>query len=217
MVLLDILISTFTKFSMLLLGLSLFRIPLKSKWPFLLLAIFGLSCLSPLFTVLHAEAFNPFVFILLQAVIVHVMFRVRKLHSLMVAFLGALGYTIYLAIALFMAIRLTPVPLHDYFYGVNLLSHLLLKLIAGTLACLTSYLLVKKRLGFTVRMEPFHSSRSLRTNALMIVFFISFVLFSFTYYAVTLHMAALFYFAGCFCMLLIGLIYLLYKKEMEER
>jgi hypothetical protein len=213
---LDIPISTVTTLSMLVLGLSLFRISLLMKWPFLVLASLFLSCASALMTTLQAQMLNPMLMIFMQAVLVHYLFRVRKLHSLMVAFLGSLGYTIYLAIVLFLAPFLTHISVNDYFYGVYP-SHRVLKLIAALFSFLTSYVLFQKRLGFTVQMElPAKASRRHQNNALLIVFLSAFALFSSTYYAVTQHMASIFYFAASFCVLLAWIIYLLYKKEMDE-
>ena len=115
---LDIPVSTFTAFSMLALGLSLFRISLKMKWPILLLASLLLSCLSFALSILNVQTLNPVIIILMQAVVIHYVFhyvfRVRKLHSLMVAFLGSLGYTIYLALVLLLAPLLTHISVSDY-------------------------------------------------------------------------------------------------------
>ncbi|MFD0694030.1 hypothetical protein ACFQZT_07995 [Paenibacillus sp. GCM10027628] len=213
---LDIPVSTVTIFSMLVLGLSLFRISLKVKWPLLVMGSLGLSCFSYILSKLHAQTVTPMLVIIMQAILIHYLFQVRKLHSLMVAFLGALGYSIYLAIVLFLAPLLTAISLNDYFYDM-VLSSRVLKLIAASLAFVTSYVLIRRRLGFTVRIEI--SPRNLRyphSNALTSVVLLTFVLFSLTYYAVTLHLAAIFYFAVVFCGLLIWILYLLFKKEMEE-
>ena len=81
---------------MLVLGLTLFRIPLKTKWPIVLLVSFVIACVSKLFLSQQwAENLQPMLIIVTEAVFIHYIFRMRKLHALMVAFLGSLGYTIY--------------------------------------------------------------------------------------------------------------------------
>ncbi|MBD0381983.1 hypothetical protein [Paenibacillus sedimenti] len=213
---LDIPVSTFTIFSMLVLSLSLFRIPIKMKWPFVMLASLSLSCFSYILHMLNAQMLSPIIMIFMQAVVIHYLFGLRKLHSLMVVFLGALGYTIYLAIVLFLAPVLTRISLNDYFYAV-VPSYRILKIIAALLALLSGYILIRKRLGFTVRMEiSAKSLRSPRNSMLTSALLFTLALFSITYYAVTLHLAFIFYFAAGFCILLAWILYLLFKKEMEE-
>lgn len=213
---LDIPLSIFTIFSMIFLGLSLFRVSLKVKWPLVLAASVVCSCFGNLLWILGAESLSPMLLILLQAVLIHYIFRLRKLHSLMVAFIGSLGYTLYLAVVLFAATVLASISVEDFFYDVHPLSRVP-KLVAATLSYLTSYVLIKRRLGFTVRME-LRPGRSWlpHNNVLFVVFVLAFVLFSLTYYAITLHMTTIFYFAAGFCLLLAWIFYLLYKKEMEE-
>ncbi|NEW07553.1 hypothetical protein GK047_16220 [Paenibacillus sp. SYP-B3998] len=213
---LEIPISTITLFSMLVLGLSLFRISLKTRWPLVLLASFFLSSMSFLVSTLQLKAIIPMLMIVMQAVLIHYIFRLRKFLSLMVAFLGSLGYTIYLAIMYFLMILFTEDSLNDYFYELNLSAYAV-KIVAACFSCLTGYIIVKKRLGFTVQMKL--SGKYLRqsqSKSLFIIFLVAFILFSSAYYAVTLHIAAIFYSAASFCLFLAWIIYLLYKKEMEE-
>ena len=108
----DIPISTITLFSMLVLGLTLFRISVKTKWPLVLLVSFVIACLSRLFLSQQwVESLQPMLIIVMEAVFIHYIFRVRKLHALMVAFLGSLGYTIYLAIVLFIMPLITHISI----------------------------------------------------------------------------------------------------------
>jgi hypothetical protein len=214
---LDIPISTFTIFSMLMLGLTLFRISVKMKWPLVLLvSLFISSLFGLLFTLLHTETWNPMLVIVTEAIFIHYLFRLRKLHSLMVAFLGSLGYTIYLAVVLFAAPYITHIPLRDYFEELDS-SYWALKIIAASLSCLTALVLVKRRLGFTVRLEM--NTKNVwrpKNNVLLHVFLFAFLLFSLTYYAVTLKLTSIFYFVASFCILMVWIIYLLYRKEMED-
>lgn len=210
-------IGTITVFSMLVLGLTLFRISLKTKWPLVLLVSFVIACISRLFlSPQWVESLQPMLIIVTEAVFIHYIFRLRKLHALMVAFLGALGYTIYLAIVLFIMPLITHISLAAYFEGLDS-SYRALKMVAASLAYLTALVLVKKRLGFTVRIELSSKSAWLpQKNVLLHVFLLAFVLFSLTYYAVTLKFTSIFFFAAGFCLLLGWIIYLLYRKEMED-
>lgn len=213
----DIPISTITLFSMLVLGLTLFRISLKTKWPLVLLASFVISCLFRLFlSQPWADSLEPMLIIVIEAVFIHYTFRVRKLHALMVAFLGTLGYTIYLAIVLFIMPLITHISIAAYFEGLDS-SYRALKMVAASLTYLTALVLVKKRLGFTVRIELSSKSAWLpQKNVLLHVFLFAFVLFSLTYYGVTLKITSIFFFAAGLCLLLGWIIYLLYRKEMED-
>ncbi|TXK73397.1 hypothetical protein [Paenibacillus sp. N3.4] len=213
---LDIPTSAVTALSMLVLGLSLFRISIKNKWLHLLFASLLLSCLYFTIAILKIPSFGPMLHVATQAVFIHYIFRIRKFHSLMIAFLGSLGYTLYLAVILFLAPLLTDASLSDYFYNNDLASRAL-KIMAASLSYLTGYVLVKRRLGFTVRMEM-RDSTSWRPHnqALFIVSVFSLVLFFATYYAVTLKLSSIFYFAAGFCLLLVIIFFLLYRKEMEE-
>ncbi|MGO4268978.1 hypothetical protein AB4Z22_03875 [Paenibacillus sp. TAF58] len=213
----DIPISTFTLLSTLILGLTLFRISVKTKWPLALLVSFFITCLFKLFLSQHwVESLEPMLIIVTEAVFIHYIFRVRKLHALLVAFLGSLGYTIYLAIVLFIMPLFTHISLATYFEGLDS-SYRVLKIMAALLAYLTALVLVKRRLGFTVRLElSSKNALSPRNNVLLHVFLFAFVLFSLTYYAVTLKLASIFFFATGFCLLLGWIIYLLYRKEMED-
>ncbi|WP_261303132.1 hypothetical protein [Paenibacillus andongensis] len=210
-------ISTITIFSMLVLGLTLFRISVKTKWPLVLLASFVTTCLFRLFlTQQWAESLEPMLIIVTEAVFIHYIFRVRKLHALMIAFLGSLGYTIYLAVVLFMMPLITHISIAAYFEGLDS-SYRALKIVAASLAYLTALILVKKRLGFTVRIEISSKSAWLpQKNILLHVFLFAFVLFSLTYYGVTLKITSIFYFAAGLSLLLGWIIYLLYRKEMED-
>ncbi|GFZ97279.1 hypothetical protein GCM10008018_49540 [Paenibacillus marchantiophytorum] len=212
-----VLIPTFTAFSMLLLGLTLFRISLSKKWPLVLLAAFILANVFSLPVFLtYTEALNPMLIILSQAILIQVIFRLKILHALMVVFLGALGYTIYLAIVLLIIWSLTNIPLADYFERLDS-SYFYFKIVAALLADFTAYVLVKRRMGFTVRVElkPTQYERS-RKNMLLLVLVFTFLLFSSTYYAVNLEFTYIFYFVAGFCLLLGWIIYLLYRKEMED-
>jgi hypothetical protein len=209
-------ISTITVFSMLVLGLSLFRIPLKTKWPLVLLVSFVIACVSRFLLSQWAESLQPMLVIVIEAVFIRYIFRLRKLHALMVAFLGSLGYTIYLAIVLFIMPLITHISIPTYFEGLDS-SYRALKMVAASLAYLTALVLVKKRLGFTVRIEiSFKSAWLPQKNVLLHVFLFAFVLFSLTYYGVTLKITSIFYFAAGLCLLLGWIIYLLYRKEMED-
>ncbi|MDQ0903322.1 hypothetical protein [Paenibacillus sp. V4I7] len=210
-------ISTITLFSMLVLGLTLFRISLKTKWPLVLFVSFVISCLFRLFLSQQwAESLHPMLIIVTEAVFIHYIFRVRKLHALMVAFLGSLGYTVYLAIVLFIMPLITHISIDIYFEGLDS-SYRALKMVAALLTYLTAVVLVKKRLGFTVRIELSSKSAWLpQKNVLLHVFFFAFLLFSLTYYGVKLEITSIFYFAAGLCLLLGWIIYLLYRKEMED-
>ncbi|MCY9696475.1 hypothetical protein [Paenibacillus alginolyticus] len=210
-------IGTITLFSMLVLGLTLFRISVKTKWPLVLLASFVISCLFRLFlSQPWAQSLEPMLIIVTEAVFIHYIFRVRKLHALMVAFLGSLGYTIYLAIVLFIMPLITHISIAAYFEGLDS-SYRALKIVAALLTYLTALVLVKKRLGFTVRIELSSKSAWLpQKNVLLHVFLLAFVLFSLAYYGVALKITSIFYFAAGLCLLLGWIIYLLYRKEMEE-
>lgn len=210
-------IGTITLFSMLVLGLTLFRISVKTKWPLVLLASFVISCLFRLFlSQPWVESLEPMLIIVTEAVFIHYIFRVRKLHALMVAFLGSLGYTIYLAIVLFIMPLITPISIAAYLEGLDS-SYYALKMAAASLTYLTALVLVKKRLGFTVRIELSSKSAWLpQKNVLLHVFLFAFVLFSLAYYGVTLKITSIFYFAAGLSLLLGWIIYLLYRKEMED-
>ncbi|SDO00489.1 hypothetical protein SAMN04487897_10744 [Paenibacillus sp. yr247] len=214
---LDIPISTYTLFSMLMLGLNLFRISLKMKWPLVLLVSLCVSSLFGLLSsLLHMKTLNPMLIILTEAIFIHYIFRLRKLQSLMVVFLGSLGYTIYLAIVLFITPLITHIPMSDYFEELDA-SYRILKMIAASLTYLTALVIVKRRLGFTVRLEM--NAKNVwrpQNNVLLHVFLFAFALFSSTYYAVTLKLTSIFYFVAGFCILLGWIIYLLYRKEMED-
>lgn len=212
-----ILISTITLFSMLILGLTLFRISVKTKWPLVLLVSF---LISSLFRIIisqkWAESLEPMLIIVIEAVFIHYIFRVRKLHALMIAFIGSLGYTIYLAIVLFTITRFTPISLSEYFEGLDS-TYRGLKIIAASLSFLTAWMLSKRRLGFTVRIELNSKSAVFsKNNVLLRVFLIGFLMFSSTYYAVSLKFTSIFYFVAVFCLILGWIIYLLYRKEMED-
>lgn len=213
----DIPISTITLLSMLILGLTLFRISLRTKWPLVLLVSFFTSSLFSLFLSQQwVESLHPMLVIVIEAVFIHYIFRLRKLHALMVVFLGSLGYTIYLAIVLFIMPLITHISIATYFEGLDS-SYRALKMVAASLAFLTALVLVKKRLGFTVRIELSSKSAWLpQKNVLLHVFLLAFVLFSLTYYGVTLKITSIFYFAAGLCLLLGWIIYLLYRKEMED-
>ncbi|NRF89940.1 hypothetical protein HQN89_02660 [Paenibacillus frigoriresistens] len=210
-------IGTITLFSMLVLGLTLFRISVKTKWPLVLIASFVISCLFKLFLSRQWTAsLEPMLIIVTEAVFIHYIFRVRKLHALVIAFLGSLGYTIYLAIVLFVMPLITHISIAAYFEGLDS-SYRTLKIVAASLTYLTALVLVKKRLGFTVRIELSSKSAWLpQKNVLLHVFLFAFVLFSLSYYGVALKITSIFYFAAGLCLLLGWIIYLLYRKEMEE-
>lgn len=210
-------ISTITLFSMLVLGLTLFRISMQAKWLLVLLFSFVISSLFRLFfSQQWVESFQPMLIIMMDAIFIHYLFRVRKLHALMIAFIGSLGYTIYLAIVLFIITWFTPISLSEYFEGLDSTYHGL-KIIAASLSFLTAWILSKRRLGFTVRIELNSKGAAFSKNNLLLrVFLIGFVLFSSMYYAVSLNLSSIFYFVAVFCLLLGWIIYLLYRKEMED-
>lgn len=151
--LLHIPITTCILFSMLMLGLHTFRISVNKKWPLVLIFTFVISCLVELFTfMVDTKSWSPMLAIVLEAICVHYVLRLRKLHALMIVLFGAVGYTIYLAIVLFAVSSVTDVPVYDYFDRLDS-WYRPLKIYAALLACLTALLLNKNRLGFTMRLE----------------------------------------------------------------
>ncbi|NQX69251.1 hypothetical protein HQN90_24260 [Paenibacillus alba] len=212
-----VLIGTYTLFSMMFLGLSLFRVSMKLKWAqVLLISLFVSSLFSMITMLFQTEQWNTLLIILTEAGLIHYLFRLRKLHSLLIVFLGSLGYTIYLAVVVFFAWSITFVPVDVYFEGMDT-TYCYFKLAAATLACLTAGLLIKRRLGFTVRLEMHFSKFTRPQNPMLFhVFLFAFILFSTAYYTIHLKFTTVFYFVTCFCILLGWILYLLYRKEMED-
>ncbi|OPH53274.1 hypothetical protein BC351_05190 [Paenibacillus ferrarius] len=212
----NVLIGTYTLFSMMFLGLSLFRIAMKLKWAqVLLISLFVSSLFSMITLLFKTEHWNTLLIILTEAGLIHYQFRLRKLHSLLIVFLGSLGYTIYLAVVVLFAWSITRVPVDIYFEGIDT-TYCYFKLAAATLACLTAGLLIKRRLGFTVRLEYFSKFTRPQNPMLFHVVLFTFILFSTAYYTIKLKFTTIFYFAACFCILLGWILYLLYRKEMED-
>lgn len=233
--LLHIPISTCILFSMLMLGLHTFRISVNKKWPIALIITLVISCLVELFTfMIGTKSWSPMLAIVLEAVSVHYLFRLRELHALMIVLLGAVGYSVYLAIVLFTVSVVTDVLVDDYFDRLDSLYRPL-KIYAALLTCLTALLLNRNRLGFTLRLERNtkneRNSRNssdvsnssnvrrvwrLRNHVLFPALLTAFVLFSSAHYGVSMHVASIFYWAAGFCIVLVWMIYLLYRKEMDE-
>ncbi|MCY9661503.1 hypothetical protein P5G65_20400 [Paenibacillus chondroitinus] len=209
-------------FSMLMLGLHTFRISVNKKWPLVLIFTLVISCLVELFTFLvDTKSWSPMLAIVLEAICVHYVLRLRKLHALMIVLLGAVGYTIYLFIVLIGVALVTDVPVYDYFDNLDS-WYRPLKIYAALLACLTALLLNKNRLGFTMRLErndAKHANQAWRprNHVLFPALLTAFILYSSAYYGVSMHVASIFYWAAGFCLVLAWMIYLLYRKEMEEQ
>ncbi|MZQ82948.1 hypothetical protein GQF01_12615 [Paenibacillus sp. 5J-6] len=220
--LLHIPITTCILFSMLMLGLHTFRISVNKKWPLVLIFTFVISYLVELFTfIMDTKSWSPMLAIVLEAICVHYLLRLRKLHSLMIVLLGAVGYTIYLAIVLFVVSSVTDIPVDDYFDRLDS-WYRPLKIYAALLACLTALLLNKNRLGFTMRLERNDAKTAYqawrpRNHVFIPALLTAFILFSSAYYGVSTHVASIFYWAAGFCLVLAWMIYLLYRKEMEEQ
>ncbi|MBP1964051.1 hypothetical protein [Paenibacillus aceris] len=227
--LLHIPITTCILFSMLMLGLHIFRISVNKKWPIALIITLVISCLVELFTfMIGTKSWSPMLAIVLEAVSVHYLFRLRKLHALKIVLLGAIGYTVYLAIVLFTVSVVTEVLVDDYFDGLDSLYRPL-KIYAALLTCLTALVLNRNRLGFTLRLgRNSKNERSLRDSSnvkqawrprnyvLFPALLTAFVLFSSAHYGVSMHVASIFYWAAGFCIVLVWMIYLLYRTEMDE-
>lgn len=215
--LLHISVSTCILFSMLMLGLYTFRISVKRKWPLTVVLSLLTSCMAELITLgMGTKSLTPMLVIVLEAMGIHYCFRLRKLHALMIMLLGAVGYTMYLAIVLFVVSLTTNVPMYIYFDGLDSLYRPL-KIWAAMIAYFTALVLNRNRLGFTFRLERgSESMRRRRNQVLLPVFVTAFILFSSAYYGVSMHLTSIFYWAAGFCVVLAWMIYLLYRKEMDE-
>ncbi|WP_161407108.1 hypothetical protein [Paenibacillus silvestris] len=195
---------------------------MNKKWPLVLIFTFVISYLVELFTfIMDTKSWSPMLAIVLEAICVHYLLRLRKLHSLMIVLLGAVGYTIYLAIVLFVVSSVTDIPVDDYFDRLDS-WYRPLKIYAALLACLTALLLNKNRLGFTMRLERNDAKTAYqawrpRNHVFIPALLTAFILFSSAYYGVSTHVASIFYWAAGFCLVLAWMIYLLYRKEMEEQ
>lgn len=220
--LLHIPMTTCILFSMLMLGLHTFRISVNKKWPLVLIFTLVISYLVELFTfIVDTKSWSPMLAIVLEAICVHYLLRLSKLHSLMIVLLGAVGYTIYLAIVLFVVSSVTDVPVYDYFDGLDS-WYRPLKIYAALLACLTALLLNKNRLGFTMRLERKDAKTANqawrpRNRVFFPALLTAFILFSSAYYGVSTYVASIFYWVAGFCLVLAWMIYLLYRKEMDEQ
>ncbi|WP_171685344.1 hypothetical protein [Paenibacillus planticolens] len=211
---------------------------MNKKWPIALICTAGISSCIELFTLMAGtKSWSPMLVIVLEAVCVHYLFRLRGLHALMIVMIGAVGYSVYLAIVLFAVSIGTGVPVYDYFDRLDSLFHPL-KIYAAFLTCLTALLLHMNRLGFTLRLERHGKNagsardpryawkvwkvwnvRNVRHPQNYVFFpalLTAFVLFSSAYYGVSMHVASILYWAAGFCIVLVWMLYLLYRKEMDE-
>ncbi|WP_310194058.1 hypothetical protein [Bacillus sp. 3255] len=175
------------------------------------------ACLSELFIyVLGTKSLSPMLAIIIEALGIHYMFRLRKLHALMIVLLGAVGYTMLLAVVLFVAAVITSVPMYIYFDSPDV-SYRLLKIAAAIITLYFALYLQRNRLGFTLRLVLGNKSLHQRRNQRIYpVFVTAFFMYSSAYYGVSKQLTSIFYWAAGFCIMLAWMLYLLYRKEMDE-
>jgi hypothetical protein len=213
----DVMVSTLSSFTMLTLGMLIFRASFQAYVYKILVAALALAIFGQLLReVFNWDSAEPFLIVLLQAAFLQFLLKIGKIHALLMAFLGSLCYTVILAGVLFMYHQTTGVYYGQLFYEGGT-TELGIKLCTIILSLTFAYFIASLRLGFTY-MSGTDRRRKFRLHErkLAIAFIGSFAMFSVAYYTVTVHMGLLFWIALTLCIFLVIILVLLYKKENNE-
>ncbi|MCD1260030.1 hypothetical protein B5M42_014540 [Paenibacillus athensensis] len=203
--------------AMILTGLALFRVPVRGRWPALLLMAVNNMLWSYLLVYVWgwAEA-QPILYVLFLSWQAHVLLGVRWLRALLMMFLGALSYTVVLAVVLLGTAYRLGLGFEEAF-GASYLE-LGCKLGASLVCLLLAALMKRYRLGFSLSMAA--AGRTGRGSAgdrrLLGALLAALALFAVAYYAVSRHEHWLLGVAAALVLVLSGLLFILYKKEMDE-
>jgi hypothetical protein len=202
--------------SMYFFGAQLFRFSLRQHWKKLLAAAL-LTGLFNFFTdkIMGWDDVRPFLSLILQAALIHIIFRIRKWHSLIIAFFSITTYTLLLGLIFFFYHLLTGVSYQQIFFEEQNVN--LNKLFTLILMWLLMGLMAKNRRGFTFASEQRGSKKSGKLERkFTIAFILSLLVFSFAYYAITIQINYLLWIIVGFLISLIVLLLFLYNKELEE-
>jgi hypothetical protein len=215
MYILDIIIVTFLTASSLFFGAQLFRFSLRHYW----MPLAAAALISAIFNVVTGrimgwDSLRPLMTLILQAAMVHVIFKISKWHALLLSFLGIITYTLFLGLAFFLNHSITGTSYHDIFFDdakVNLNQPFAVIIMVILTAVMSRY-----RLGFTIVSDSKGSQKSWRQQKkFTIIFILSIIIFSVAYYATTIQIYYLFWAAVGFLISLIVLVLYLYHQEME--
>jgi hypothetical protein len=202
--------------SMFFFGAQLFRFSLRQHWKKLLAAAL-LTGFFNFFTdkIMGWDDVRPFLSLMLQAALVHIIFRISKWHALIFAFLSITTYTLILGLIFFIHHLLTGASYRQIFFeGQN---EYLNKLISLILMWLLIGLMAKYRRGFTFVSEQRGSKKRGRLEyKFTLAFILSLLVFSFAYYAITIQINYLLWAIVGFLISLIVLLLFLYNKELED-
>ncbi|MNI33703.1 hypothetical protein D3C73_876630 [compost metagenome] len=203
-------------FGMFAMGMLLFRIPLQGKFKMIVIASITSASLSWIIHyVLDWDLIQPLLFVLIHALQIYYMLRISKIQAIILSFMGCLSHTVLLAVVMFIFVWHAGYSYEYLFYNNEI--EVVVKTATLALHVLLCYLLERNRWGFTfISGYGNHKSYWKSQRKLSLVLLGSFFVFSFAYYAVTLHISLLLWIAIGFFILLGAILYLLYKKEMED-
>jgi hypothetical protein len=213
----DVLVSTLSSFTMITLGMLIFRASFQAYVKKLLAAALVLVFIGKLLNeVLNWDSMEPLLIVLLQATFLHFILKIGKTHALLMALLGSLCYTIIMAGVFFMYNQATGVDYGQLFYGGGT-TEFGIKLCTNILTLTVAYFIVSLRLGFTYTSGTDRRRKfKLQERNLAIALIGSFAMFSVAYYTVTVHIGFLFWIALTLCIFFVIILVLLYKKEINE-
>jgi|GEM_PF-3340239 len=203
--------------AMILMGLALFRLPVLERWPVvLLMAANNMLWGYMLVYVWRWDEAQPILYVLFLSWQARVLLGMRWLRALLAMFLGALSYTVVLAGVLLVAAYRVGIPFADTFDAEYL--EFGCKLSASLLCLLIAALMKRYRLGFSLSMVASgrREQGSAREGKLRAALFAALFLFAIAYYAVSRHESLLLGIAMIFVISLSVILFILYKKEMDE-
>jgi hypothetical protein len=202
--------------SMFFFGAQLFRFSLRQHWKKLLAAALLTGCFDFITDKMTGwDDVRPVLSLILQAALVHIIFRISKWHSLIFAFFSITTYTLLLGLIFFSYHLMTGVSYYQIFFDEKNMP--LNKLFTLIVMWLLISIMAKYRLGFTFASEQRGSKKSRKKeNKFAFVFILSLLVFSFAYYAVTIQINYLLWIIVGFLLSLIVLLLFLYNKELEE-
>ncbi|WP_090793998.1 hypothetical protein [Paenibacillus sp. GP183] len=201
--------------SMYFFGAQMFRFSLRQHWKKLLAAALLTSCFDFFTDKMGWDDVRPFLSLILQAALVHIIFRISKWHALIFAFFSITTYTLLLGLIFFTYHLMSGVSYYQIFFElknmplIKLFTLILMWLLIGTMA--------KYRRGFTFLSEQRGSKKSGKLeNKFTLAFILSLLVFSFAYYALMIQINNLLWITVGILISLIVLLLFLYNKEMEE-
>jgi hypothetical protein len=209
-------VGTISVFSILSLSLILFRIPIRPYWLALIIAggiSFHLNQI--VYYVWGWENIEPILAVCILALILHIVLEIGILYSLMMSFIGSAFFTIFLGVVMLMTSGVAGYDLETLFYMKEMES--MVRIVTCLFVWLFAFLAIKYRWGFTfVKGYDTNGRHLLQQRKLFTIFTAALLLFSIAYYAVTLHIMMILWIGLGLVVLLAIILYLLYKKEMEE-